>query len=80
MPKSMLSKRIIHLGDKCLSLFPIGSNEPGYPASPELLETIAIKEQELENFRLTICAEVEGQWQKGYRKELGDSARMKMEE
>lgn len=36
--------------------------EPGYPTSLELLNEIAVKEQELENFRLTFCAEVEGRW------------------
>lgn len=47
------------------------ASEPGYPASPELLEMMTAKEQELENFRLTICAEVEARWGKSYRKEIG---------
>ena len=47
------------------------ASEPGYSASPDKLEMMSAKEQELENFHLTICAEVEARWGKGYRKEIG---------
>ena len=46
--------------------------ESGYPPSPNLLHEISTKEQELENFRASICAEIEGRWQKGHRKEIED--------
>lgn len=49
--------------------------ESGYSVSQELLDERATKEKEPETFWLTVCAEVDGCWQKGYQKELSDRER-----
>lgn len=55
-------------------------NDPGYPPSSDLKQKVSRLQNELEQYRLRLCEEVEVRWQRGDRKELGDDERRKMEE